>query len=167
MKLLRLLPLAFAVAACGTDAATAPPTPPSGAGGQPRYDSVQTVAVSAGEHDRFVTAPFDAGNRLYAAGFVGAGADQMMAVTRFTADGAVDAGFGAAGTATVNVAQGGKTVELARGVVVQGDGQVVVAGPASETEVAVSRFDTAGRLDQTLGYQGIVRLDLSSLCGLY
>ena len=166
MKLLRLLPLALAVAACGSDAAPAPPTAESAAGGRPGYDSVQTVAVSASEHDRFLGATFDAGNRLYAAGFVGAGADQVMAVTRFTADGTVDAGFGAAGTATVNVAQGGKAAELARGVVVQSDGKVVIAGPASETEVAVARFGPAGRLDHTFGDQGIVRLDLNTAWGL-
>jgi uncharacterized delta-60 repeat protein len=166
VKLLRLLPLALAVAACGSDPAPAPPTAESAAGGRPSYDSVQTVAVSASEHDRFLGATFDAGNRLYAAGFVGAGADQVMAVTRFTADGAVDAGFGAAGTATVNVAQGGKAAELARGVVVQSDGKVVIAGPASETEVAVARFGPAGRLDHTFGDQGIVRLDLNTAWGL-
>ncbi|MDQ4090314.1 MAG: hypothetical protein M3163_08425 [Actinomycetota bacterium] len=173
MTLLRLLPLALAVAACGTDAATAPPTLQTAAGGRPSYDSVQTVAVSAGEHDRFLGATFDAGNRLYAAGFVGAGADQMMAVTRFTADGTVDAGFGAAGTATVNVAQGGKAVELARGVVVQSDGKVVIAGPvehdpaasgdaAKDTDIGLARFDTAGRLDPGFGDRGVVRLDLST-----
>ena len=166
MKLLRLLPLALAVAACGSDAAPAPPTAESAAGGRPGYDSVQLVAVSASEQDRFLGATFDAGNRLYAAGFVGAGADQVMAVTRFTADGTVDAGFGAAGTATVNVAQGGKAAELARGVVVQSDGKVVIAGPASETEVAVARFGPAGRLDHTFGDQGIVRLDLNTAWGL-
>jgi uncharacterized delta-60 repeat protein len=166
VKLLRLLPLALAVAACGSDPAPAPPTAESAAGGRPSYDSVQTVAVSASEHDRFLGATFDAGNRLYAAGFVGAGADQVMAVTRFTADGTVDAGFGAAGTATVNVAQGGKAAELARGVVVQSDGKVVIAGPASETEVAVARFGPAGRLDHTFGDQGIVRLDLNTAWGL-
>jgi hypothetical protein len=113
-KLLRAVPLAFAVAACGTDGAGTPPVPQSGAGAEPAYDAVQTVAVSASEHDRFLGAVFDPTNRLYAAGLVGAGADQQMAVTRFNADGTLDTGFGANGTATVNVAKGGKAVELAR-----------------------------------------------------
>jgi uncharacterized delta-60 repeat protein len=172
-KLLRAVPLAFAVAACGSDGAGTPPVPQSGAGGQPAYDAVQTVAVSASEHDRFLGAVFDPTNRLYAAGFVGAGADQQMAVTRFNADGTLDTGFGANGTATVNVAKGGKAVELARGVVVQGDGKVVIAGPvehdpaaagdaAKDTDIALARFDQSGRLDATFGTGGVVRLDLST-----
>ena len=171
-KILRVIPLALAVAACGADQAT-PPAPPAGAAGQPAHDAVQTFPVSAAEHDRFLTATFDATNRLYAAGFVADGADQQMAVTRFNADGSLDGGFGAKGTATVNVAKGGKAVELARGVVVQSDGKVVLAGPvehdpaasgdaAKDTDIALARFDQAGRLDAAFGAGGIVRLDLST-----
>lgn len=172
-KPLRILPLALAVAACGADKVATPPAAPAGAGGQPAYDAVRTVAVSASDHDRFLGATFDAGNRLYAAGFVADGGDQQMAVTRFNADGSLDAGFGANGTATVNVAKGGKAVELARGVVVQADGKVVVAGPvehdpaasgdaAKDTDIALARFDQAGRLDPGFGTAGVVRLDLST-----
>lgn len=172
-KILLILPLVLA-AACGEDSTpAAPPAPQAGAGGQPPYDAVQTVAVSPSQHDRFLGAAFDGENRLYAAGFVADGADQQMAVTRFNADGTVDAGFGTAGTATVNVARGGKTVELARGVVVQGDGKVVIAGPvehdpeasgdaAKDTDIGLARFDGAGRLDTTFGDRGVVRLDLST-----
>lgn len=173
-KVLLTLPLVLA-AACGNDSndsTAAPPAPNAGAGGQLTYDAVQTVAVSASEHDRFLGATFDSTNRLYAAGFVADGADQQMAVTRFNADGAVDTGFGAAGTATVNAARGGKAVELARGVVVQGDGKVVLAGPiehdtsasgdaAKDTDIALARFDGAGRLDPTFGDKGVIRLDLA------
>ncbi|MDP1806799.1 MAG: hypothetical protein Q8K72_16590, partial [Acidimicrobiales bacterium] len=174
-KLLRIVPLALAVAACGSDGAS-PPTAPqagAGAGGQPAYDAVQTVAVSPSEHDRFLSAVFDSTNRLYAAGFVAAGAVQQMAVTRFNDGGGLDAGFGTNGTATVNVAKGGKAVELARGVVVQNDGKVVIAGPvehdpaasgdaAKDTDIALARFDQSGRLDPAFGTAGVVRLDLST-----
>ena len=172
-KLFRILPLTIAVAACGSDQSTPPVAPQAGAGGQPPYDMVQTVSVSASEHDRFLGAAFDRTNRLYAAGFVAAGADQQMAVTRFNADGTLDAGYGTAGTATVNVAEGGKAVELARGVVVQGDGKVVIAGPvehdaaasgdaAKDTDLALARFEDAGRLAPAFGDKGVVRLDLST-----
>jgi uncharacterized delta-60 repeat protein len=172
-NLLRIVPLALAVAACGADQVDPPAAPQSGAGSQPPYGAVQTFPVSASEHDRFLSAAFDSTNRLYAAGFVGAGADQQMAVTRFNADGSRDAGFGANGTATVNVAIGGKAVELARGVVVQNDGKVVVAGPvehdpaaagdaAKDTDIALARFDQSGRLDPAFGTAGVARLDLST-----
>ncbi|HVL04838.1 MAG TPA: delta-60 repeat domain-containing protein [Acidimicrobiales bacterium] len=172
-KILRLVPLALVLAACGAEQAAAPPTPTAGSAGPPPYDAVQVVPVSASGHDRFLTATFDATNRLYAAGFVADGPDQQMAVTRFNADGSLDAGFGARGTATVNVAKGGKAVELVRGVVVQSDGKVVVSGPvehdpaasgdaAKDTDIALARFDQAGRLDAGFGTGGIVRLDLST-----
>jgi len=161
------------LAGCGGDspATTAPPAA-AGTGGQPRFDVVQTVALSPG-HDRLLGAVFDPRNRLYAAGWVGEGADQLMAVTRFSPDGTVDAGFGANGVATVNVAKGGKAVELARGVVVQSDGKVVVAGPvehdpaatgdaAKDTDIALARFDETGRLDPAFGSGGVARLDLST-----
>ena len=174
-KVFRIVPLALAVAACGSDGAR-PPTAPqagAGAGGQLTYDAVQTVAVSPSEHDRFLGAVYDSTNRLYAAGFVGAGADQQMAVTRFNDGGGLDTGFGTNGTATVNVAKGGKAVELARGVVVQNDGKVVIAGPvehdpaasgdgAKDTDIALARFDSSGRLDPAFGTAGVVKLDLST-----
>lgn len=175
----RLLPLALAaglvVAGCGTDEAPAPtPLAGAGTGGGPAYDAVQPVALSAADHDRLLSAAFDGNNRLYAAGWVADGADQSMAVTRFGADGAVDPAFGARGVATTNVARGGKAVELARSVVVQSDGKVVVAGPvehdptasgdaAKETDIALARFDESGSLDPGFGDRGVVRLDLSAV----
>ena len=162
------------LAGCGDDGsgASAPPAA-SGAGGQPRFDTVQTAALSTSGHDRLLGAVFDPANRLYAAGWVAEGADQSMAVTRFNVDGTVDGSFGSNGVATVNVAKGGKAVELARGVVVQGDGKVVIAGPvehdptasgdaAKDTDIALARFDQAGRLDPAFGTGGVVRLDLSA-----
>jgi uncharacterized delta-60 repeat protein len=180
-KIRRVLPsallAALVLAGCGGDDAqtAAPPATNAGAGSaaQPRYDVVQNVPLSATEHDRLLGAVFDPANRLYAAGWVAAGTDQMMAVTRFKTDGTVDSGFGTAGVATVNVAKGGKAVELARGVVVQSNGKVVVAGPvehdpaasgdaAKDTDVALARFDESGKLDATFGTGGVVRLDLST-----
>jgi uncharacterized delta-60 repeat protein len=97
----------------------------------------------------------------------------MMALRRFRPDGTVDPAFGTGGVATANVTVGGKAVELARSVVVQPGGKVVVAGPvehdptaagdaAKDTDIALARFDEGGKLDPTFGTSGIVRLDLST-----
>jgi uncharacterized delta-60 repeat protein len=180
-KIRRLLPCgllaALLVAGCAADGADPPTAAParSGAGtdGEPPWDAVQTVPLSAAQTDRFLAATFDSTNRLHAAGFVADGADQMLAVARFTPAGTLDAGFGTAGVASVNVAKGGKAVELARGVVVQSSGKVVVAGPvehdpaasgdaAKDTDIAVARFDSSGKLDPSFGTGGVVRLDLST-----
>lgn len=52
-----------------------------------------------------------------------------MVVVRFNSDGTRDPSFGAGGVASHNVIARG-TLEEARGVVVQSDGKVVIAGVA-------------------------------------
>lgn len=175
-----LVAAAVVMTACGSDA-DAPPS--AGAASQqasaeesastPVFDRVQTAPLSPTEHDRLLGAAFDAQNRLYAAGWVASGADQMMALARFRPDGGLDATFGTNGVASVNVAQGGKAAELARGVVVQSTGKVVISGTvehdpaatgdsARDTDIALARFDGTGKLDPTFGNGGVVRLDLST-----
>ncbi|MGH9153606.1 MAG: hypothetical protein ACRD03_14650 [Acidimicrobiales bacterium] len=134
---------------------------------------MRTTPLSGSEHDRLLGAAIDSQNRLYGAGWVGSGADQMMAVARFRPNGELDSGFGNAGVATVNVAQGGKAAELARGIVVQSSRKVVISGTiehdpaatgdaARDTDIALARFDTNGKLDPTFGAAGVVKLDLSA-----
>ena len=138
----------------------------------PVFDTVQPAALSAGEHDRLLGAAFDAQNRLYGAGWTVSGSDQVMAVARFRTNGQLDTSFGTAGVGTVNVAPGGKAAELARGVVVQSSGKVVISGTiehdpaasgdaARDTDIALARFDQNGKLDPTFGTGGVVKLDLS------
>ena len=81
----RLVPVAvaLAVAGCGREQAR----PPAATTGQAALDVVQTVPVSTTEHDRLLGVAFDGTNRLYAYGWVGDGADQMMALTRFRSGG--------------------------------------------------------------------------------
>jgi uncharacterized delta-60 repeat protein len=166
---------ALALAGCGSDGGGRPTggQAATGTGGdRPSFGTVQPAALSA-EHDRLLSAAFDGANRLYAAGWVATGDDQAMAVSRFGLDGGLDQTFGDKGVATANVAVGGKAVELARSVVVQASGKIVVAGPvehdpsatgdaAKDTDVALVRFDQDGRLDPSFGSGGIVRLDLST-----
>ena len=172
--------LALALGACSSEGDTsAAPTAAAGGGSGdaaldlPPFDTVRTVPLSAGDHDRLLGAAFDGENRLYGAGWVGTGADHMMAVARFRPDGRLDGGFGTDGVASVNVARGGKSAELARGVVVQSSGKVVISGPvehdpgasgdaARDTDIAVARFDQSGKLDPTFGSGGVMRLDLST-----
>ena len=67
-------------------------------------------------------------NRAYGAGFVTEGGDSRMVVARFKADGTLDTTFDGDGVATVNVSAGAGTDETARGLVVQSDGKIVIAG---------------------------------------
>ena len=135
---------------------------------------VLPVPLSATEADRFLAVTATTGNQYYAAGFTTVTDDSHMAVARFGPTGGLDTSFASNGIATVNVAGGaGKRTELARSVVVQSDGKIVIAGPiehdtaatgdaARDTDIAIARFDTTGQLDQTFGTNGIRRLDLST-----
>ncbi len=128
--------------------------------------------MSADAHDRFMAVAVGSDGKAYAAGFVANAGDQALAVARLNDDGELDSTFGTAGVASVNVAAGGKTAEIARSVVVQTDGKIVIAGPvehdplaagdaARDTDIAVVRFDTTGKLDTTFGNEGVARIDIS------
>ena len=130
--------------------------------------------LSATEGDRFFAVTTTTDDRYYATGFTTVNTDTQMVVARFGESGGLDPSFGSNGLAAINVAVGtDKTAELARSVVVQSDGKIVIAGPiehdtaatgdaSRDTDIAVVRFDTAGQLDQTFGTNGITRLDLST-----
>ncbi len=142
----------------------------------PRFDSsfgtagVLKSALSATEHDRFMAVAIANDGSVYAAGFVTQGGDQAMALAKFNASGAPDKSFGKDGVAVVNVASGGKTVEVARAVAIQSSGKIIISGPierdtsatgdaARDTDVAVVRFDATGKLDASFGREGIARID--------
>ncbi len=127
--------------------------------------------VSASDHDRFISVAEGPDGKIYAAGFVAAGKDNMIAVSRFNADGSLDASFGDGGTAAINVAVNGGSAEVGRGLVVEADGAVLVAGPfeanpgapgnvGKDLDVAVLRLGPDGKLDAGFGEGGIARIDL-------
>jgi uncharacterized delta-60 repeat protein len=131
------------------------------------------AAQSATEDDRFISVAEGPDGAIYTAGFTATGDDHMFAVSRYTADGEPDEAFGDGGTASINVAEGGGSAEVARGLVVEDDGTVLVAGPfeqapdasgdaAKDLDVAVVRLDAAGALDPTFGEGGIARFDLGA-----
>ena len=120
------------------------------------------MAVAAGRDGKF-----------YAAGFVAKGGDQAFAARPLRRQGRARHHLRHRGVATVNVAVGGKTAEIARGVAVQSDGKIVIAGPTEhapgaagndgkDTDIAVARFDDNGKLDAAFGTQGVARIDLGT-----
>ncbi|HVG61575.1 MAG TPA: delta-60 repeat domain-containing protein, partial [Hyalangium sp.] len=88
---------------------------------------VQPVPVSETENDRFWAVAFDSAGKAYAAGFLAQAGDNRMIVVRFNPDGTRDTSFGTNGVASHNVIAAG-TDEMARGIVIQSDGKVVIAG---------------------------------------
>jgi uncharacterized delta-60 repeat protein len=82
-----------------------------------------------------------------------------FAVIRYTATGALDKSFGKNGVATIDI--GARSVDDGRGMVVQSDGRIVVAGTtrsSSQTvaKLALVRLTTSGVLDTSFGARGKV-----------
>jgi uncharacterized delta-60 repeat protein len=82
-----------------------------------------------------------------------AGRDNQIALTRFKADGDLDAAYGSGGTAHAAFPENsgpGKAVRLA-------DGRVVVSG-GSGAGFALARFSASGQLDASYGFGGMLTL---------
>lgn len=124
-------------------------------------------------HDRLFAVTFDAAGNMYAAGSIAdstaADADSSMIVAKIKPDGTLDASFGAKGIARKNVIakKGG---ELARAVVVQSTGKIVIGGTVEhegatddrDRDLALVRFNTDGGVDDTFGTMGVQIHDLSA-----
>jgi uncharacterized delta-60 repeat protein len=132
----------------------------------------QKLALSADQNDRLLSVVAAPEGFAYAAGYVTRNKDQAMAVVRILADGTLDPSFGEAGVATLNVAEGADK-EVARGIALQADGKVVLAGTAEhdpsadgvfavDTDVVVVRFDADGKVDSSFGEAGVLKLDLAT-----
>jgi uncharacterized delta-60 repeat protein len=139
-------------------------------------DQTFTVKLSANGHDRFQGVAYDQAGNIYAVGFRSDGksatSDYEFALAKFLPDGGADTTFGNGGVTTVNVVAGGQNLESGRGVVVQPDGKIVIAGDidhqiiaagvdggvlARDKDLGVVRFNANGTLDTNFGTAGIVR----------
>jgi uncharacterized delta-60 repeat protein len=104
--------------------------------------------------------------KIIAAGLAGTGAfDSAFAVARYNSDGSPDQSFGVDGKATV--AFSGR-LNQAKGVALQGDGKIVLAGSSwlpvevNSTDFALARFNSNGTLDTGFGSGGKVSTDFQS-----
>jgi uncharacterized delta-60 repeat protein len=141
--------------------------------------------LSSSGGDRFFGVARGVGGGVYATGYsVVSGTDQAMALAKVDATGEFDTDFGTDGVAVVNVVTGpfpapeaGQTptgnAEVARGVAVQSDGSIVIAGQAEtppspapfdsrDIDIYVARFLPNGDLDEDFGTDGVTRVDLSN-----
>jgi uncharacterized delta-60 repeat protein len=103
-------------------------------------DQLQAIAVQAN-------------GQIVAAGTTG-GTVSDMALARYNRNGSLDAGFGNGGKVVVSAAG---LASAARGVVIQPDGKIVVAGsagPAGSEQFVVTRFNADGSLDPSFGSGG-------------
>lgn len=132
----------------------------------------KTISVSASGHDRFFGVAFDSQGNYYATGSVAdstdASADSKMLLAKFKSDGELDSSFGSDGYAIHNAATG-TSGEVARSVLVQSSGKIIIAGTiehagaddARDRDIALLRFNADGTVDTNFGINGLVTLDLS------
>jgi uncharacterized delta-60 repeat protein len=77
-------------------------------------------------------------------------------VVRFNPNGSLDSGFGTGGKVSTPF---GGDFDIPTGVVVQGDGKIVVGGsaaPNGKTDLALARYNANGTLDSSFGTGGMV-----------
>lgn len=145
-------------------------------GGQPLPEPV-VVALSTTGHDRFYAVTHDEDGNIFATGQIAdsleATADYEIVVAKFSPAGELDDTFGEDGIARVNVREGGGAAELARGIVIQASGRIVVGGTAEhdpsaagllarDTDIVLVGFTAAGELDESFGEDGIDWIDLGT-----
>jgi uncharacterized delta-60 repeat protein len=134
---------------------------------------VLALPLSSDAHDRLLAVTNGPDGSVFAAGWTSPGGDNAMVVAKIGSDGKLDTAFGQSGIASVNVAVGGKTVEVARAVAVQPDGKIVISGPvekdpkatgaaAKDTDIAVVRFDATGKPDPAFGKGGTAVIDIGA-----
>jgi uncharacterized delta-60 repeat protein len=128
-----------------------------------------SLELSKTLHDRLFGVTWTAAG-LFATGVIGESADDLaMVVVKLKDDGTLDTSFGAAGVAKKNVIAK-KAGEVARGIVVQSTGKIVIAGTIEhegatderDRDLAVVRFNADGSVDTSFGAGGVVVLDLSA-----
>ncbi len=119
--------------------------------------------------DEARTVVLQADNKLVVAGYSQiAGANNDFAIARLQPNGALDTSFNLNGKRTVAYDIGGGKNDGARGLAVQADGRIVVAGYAErlipDYDFAVLRLNTDGSLDTAFNGSGkrTVAFDLSS-----
>jgi uncharacterized delta-60 repeat protein len=114
---------------------------------------VQIPAITAGVASAVA---IDGSGRIVVAGHSFAeGTD--IALARFLPSGVLDTSFGHSGTMTTHI--GASSVEFGNGVVVDGNGRIVVAGTTDYGQVerfTLVRYRTDGSLDPSFGTGGVV-----------
>jgi len=130
-------------------------TPDSGFG----THGIQRQDMTDGNWDEATDLALQADGKIVAAGLAADGGNFTFALARFDANGGRDNGFGTKGFVTTALSA---LDDFGRGVAVQADGKIVVAGQRSSRQLpdfGIARYDTGGGLDASFGSGGIVSVD--------
>ncbi|MEV6578638.1 hypothetical protein AB0M92_10825 [Streptomyces sp. NPDC051582] len=122
---------------------------------------VVTPMASGDGLDLAEAVAIDGKGRLTVGGSADAGGPFDLALARYLSDGRLDGRFGAGGRVLTNVGPGATDEDL-EGLVVQGDGTILVGGSTAPTaflvdsDFLVARYRPDGSLDRRFGKDGFV-----------
>lgn len=106
-----------------------------------------TITTIGSIFDQGQAVALQSDNKIVVAGITNSATGNDTALVRYSTDGTLDTTFDGDGKKTASISAGD---DQANGVVIQSDGNIVVAG-SSNTDFMVARFNTAGALD-TAGF---------------
>jgi uncharacterized delta-60 repeat protein len=101
--------------------------------------------------------------KIIVAGYVLNGSFFDFALARYNTNGTLDETFGTGGKVTTGFSE---FDDLARAIVIQADGKIVIAGEA-DTDFAVARYNSNGTLDTTFDGDGRVRTSINLFDSAY
>jgi uncharacterized delta-60 repeat protein len=117
-------------------------------------DGIQTTPIGSST-DVASSVVVQSDGKIVAAGSAVIGGGEKFAIVRYNPDGSLDSSFGTAGKETTAI---GSRSDIAKSVVLQSDGKIVVTGQSSngnDNEFAVVRFNSNGSLDGSFDTDGI------------
>lgn len=124
-----------------------------------------TVPFNGGVFDLAQGVAVQSDGKIIVVGSMTVSGQSNYALARFDTNGTLDSTFGINGKVTTNFAGDGS---LARRIVIQGDGKLVVAGNAmngalalSDIDFGVARYHSDGSLDSTFGTGGKVQTNIA------
>ena len=122
--------------------------------------------AAGGNNDQALAVAVQADGKIVIAGRSQQAGDDDFLLVRYNADGSLDASFGNGGKVVTDFAGG---TDVARAIVIQADGKIVVGGAAtmsdSGIDFALARYNTNGSLDASFGGAGRVTTALKSGTG--
>lgn len=117
-------------------------------------NGIVTTIIGA-EDETAASVAIQSDDKIIIAGYYDNGTDDDIVLARFNSDGKFDESFGENGIVKTPVGSSG---DVAKAVVLQSDGKIVVAGYYNnglDIDVAILRYNTDGSLDDSFGMEGI------------
>ncbi len=114
-------------------------------------DGLVTTAIGSGD-DKGLNLTVQTDGKILVSGSSDNGVDNDFALVRYLSDGSLDTSFGG-GDGIITTAIG-SALDIALGVTVQDDGEIVVVGytnNGADNDIAIARYNTDGTLNESFG----------------